>query len=497
MARSWQVAVAAALLHAAAAHAAPAAPGDTPCTAGTPDAPCSQGLVASGSLPAGTVDFMGDTLGSFSSMAVAPGSWRREGDTYTAVLWTLPDRGANDPEHGVFFDYAGRLNRFRLTVTPAAPGAARVGQVTLVPDGGLALKDFNGASFTGADPGQGTVTQQGVVLPSPASGTGQGKVSLDAESLQFIRGGGFYVGDEYAANVYRFDAAGRLQGVVQPPRAVQPVDADGRPAFTSLKPPATGRRNNQGIEGMSLSPDGRWLFVVPQSALVQDTRDGAVGRSSTRVLVYDTSKGTTPLQAARHYIVQLPVYDDAGRQGTPNRTAAQSEVRALDDHRFLMLARDSAGWGASDDKPVVFKRVLLVDTTHASNLAGTPYETGTASVLTPDGHLKEGLRPATWTSLVDLVDPQQLRRAGLSVRRGDDGLDQVSEKWEAMDLVPVLDPEHPYDWFLLVGNDNDFMARHCVMDGHACNAPIDNDNRILVFRLTLPGMRSTPATSHH
>ena len=63
---------------------------------------------------------------------------------------------------------------------------------------------------------------------------------------------------------------------------------------------------------------------------------------------------------------------------------------------------------------------------------------------------------------------------------------RLSEKWEAMDLLRALDPEHPDDWLLLVGNDNDFIARRCVMQGETCDSPLDNDNRVLVYRLTLP-----------
>ncbi|WP_160330882.1 hypothetical protein [Xanthomonas massiliensis] len=33
---------------------------------------------------------------------------------------------------------------------------------------------------------------------------------------------------------------------------------------------------------------------------------------------------------------------------------------------------------------------------------------------------------------------------------------------------------------------NDFIARHCVMQGQACDSAEDNDNRVLVYRLTLP-----------
>jgi hypothetical protein len=34
------------------------------------------------------------------------------------------------------------------------------------------------------------------------------------------------------------------------------------------------------------------------------------------------------------------------------------------------------------------------------------------------------------------------------------------------------------------------------MDGQRCDSPIDNDNRVLVYRLTLPGFRSTAAPNH-
>ncbi len=47
-----------------------------------------KGLVAAGRLPAGTVDFLGDTLGSFSSLAIQPGTWRRTARGYQGVLWT-------------------------------------------------------------------------------------------------------------------------------------------------------------------------------------------------------------------------------------------------------------------------------------------------------------------------------------------------------------------------------------------------------------------------
>ena len=435
----------------------------------------SHGLVGAGQLSADTVDFLGDTLGSFSSLQIAPGSWHRVGDHYEGILWTLPDRGRNDPSANLFFDYPARLLRFRVRFTP------QDGQFSLTPDGGIRLTDFRGRPFTGADPADATLVERGVSLPTPARGVGRGKVSLDAESLQFTRDGSFYVGDEYTANIYYFDRRGRLRGVIQPPAAIAPR-RHGQPFFGSLEAPETGRRNNQGPEGMALSPDGRTLFIVLQSALMQDSATGnAAGRVNARVLAYDVSNTPTPTQPTAHYVVTLAAYNDRGDGGPPNRTAAQSEIRALDSHRFLMLSRDGAGRGAESDAPIVYKSILLVDVTHATNLAGTAYETGTHSMLRDqhDTALSPSITPAQRAELINMVNPQQLARFGLSVAA-------LSEKWEALDLVPTLDTDHPNDYFLLVGNDNDFIARHCRMSGQSCDSAIDNDNRILVYRLTLP-----------
>ncbi|HEL3174679.1 TPA: esterase-like activity of phytase family protein [Stenotrophomonas maltophilia] len=447
-----------------------------------------KGLVAAGRLPAGTVDFLGDTLGSFSSLAVQPGTWKRTASGYEGVLWTLPDRGRNDPEAGLFYDYAGRVERMqlRIDVIRAKPGA--LGTLTMVPDKGVVLKDFNGQPFTGADPGEHTITQREVVLPSPASGAGAGKVSLDAESLQFTTDGHFYIGDEYTANVYYFDAQGHLQGVIVAPSAIRP-QREGKLAFGSLAPPQTGRRNNQGVEGMGLSPDGTRLFVALQSATLQDSAQGnAAGRINTRVLVYDVTASPTPQQPIGHYVMALPAYAHDGK-GKLDRTAAQSELRALDAHRFLLLARDGNGLGKDGDDPIVYKSVLLVDVADASNLAGSNYESGTASVLAdPAGTvLKDGIVPARSDELLNLLDRPQLARAGLDLntKRGPHaGL--LSEKWEAMDVLPALDPQHPNDVLLLIGNDNDFIARHCRMQGQSCDSAYDNDNRVLVYRFTLP-----------
>lgn len=103
--------------------------------------------------------------------------------------------------------------------------------------------------------------------------------------------------------------------------------------------------------------------------------------------------------------MQLPAYDDTGEDGAPNRTAAQSEVRALDGHSFFMLARDGAGVGAEGGAPIVYKKILLVD------LAGAVLQDGATPALRSD------IVPALTGELVDMLDPVQLARVGLTVER--------------------------------------------------------------------------------
>lgn len=449
----------------------------------------NQGLQGVGRLPASTRDFLGDTLGSFSSLAVDLASWRRVGDSYTGTLFTLPDRGYNNPDGGLFSDYAGRLNRFRLTFTPD-PGAnlpqstASQRQITLTPDGGLVLTDALGRRFSGLDPGAGTTTQFGTILPSAPTGPSAGRVSLDAEGLVRRLDGSFYVSDEYGANIYYFAANGQLQGVLGVPEALRPRTG-GQLNFNSITPPDTGRRNNQGFEALSLTPDGRSLVTILQSATLQDSGTSQQTRANTRILVYDIASNPVPTAPAREYVLQLPVYRDNGNGQAANRTAAQSEMLALNETQFLVLARDSNGLGTGNTTPIVYKSVLLVDIAGATNIAGSAFDT-TTTPISPGGTLRTDIRPVQTAEAVNLLNPVQLGRFGMNLNTNPATQTTLSEKFEAMGLVPVLSERAPNDYFLLVGNDNDFLTRQGRINGQSYDAGINNDSVILAYRLTLP-----------
>ncbi|WP_165184683.1 esterase-like activity of phytase family protein [Caulobacter soli] len=453
----------------------------------------NHGLVGVGRLPAATRDFRDETLGSFSSMALDAKSWRRLKDgSYTGVFWTLPDRGPNNIGGLDTTDYANRIHTHRFTFKPADSKGG--GKLTVTPTGGFLLLDQTGKPFTGKDPGPGTLTRDGITYPSPASGEGAGRISLDSEGLARLPDGGFYVSDEYAAGVYLFDRTGRQVGAIAAPPALAPM-ADGKLNFSAAKPPATGRRNNQGLEAAAVTPDGTRLITILQSATVQDTAGAdAATRNNTRILVYDITKTRTPKAPIGHYVLQLPTVRQKADGQPADVTAAQSEMVALNDHQFLVLSRDGNGRGTGKPYDGVFKSILLVDTRGATNLAGTPYEQ-TAKPVAKAGALVDGIAPVKQVELVNFLNPVQLARFGMNLSTTPSTPYTLSEKLEALALAPALDPKAPNDVFLFVGNDNDFETAKGRVNGQDFDASLtnadgsgvgDNDNVILVYRLTLP-----------
>ena len=451
------------------------------------------GIVGMGRVAAGTRDFNGDSIGAFSGMDINLSTWRRTATGYTGTLFGLPDRGPNGIGSVNFSDYAGRLNAYSMSFSPYTDAAtlpaatSSQNQLSLTQAGGLFLRDFNGNVTTGLDPGTGAasvITQNGIQLPGSATGPAAGKISLDAEAVRFLRDRSFYVSDEYGANVYYFDSTGKMQGVIRPPAALLPRDGTGSLSYSSLVDPVTGRRPNQGIEGMAVTPDGKRLVTLGQSATIQDSTGNQQDRTNTRLMIYDISTTKTPTTPIADYVMQLPIYTLNGGGGAPNRTAAQSEILALNGSQFLVLSRDGLGLGLTTGNSV-FKSVLLVTTTGATNIAGTSFET-TTTPIAPGGVLNSTITPVQQFEVVNLLNVTQLNKFGENLNNVTPNRLTLGEKWEGMALAPTLEEGKPQDFFLFVGNDNDFLSTTCRVNNEDCSQSVDSDAHVVIFRLTLP-----------
>jgi hypothetical protein len=402
----------------------------------------------------------------------------------------LPDRGFNGSGT---IDYRARINKLSVTFRPlddpqAVPLAQRQASVVATLVDTILLTDAAGEPLTGLDPTGVRLAANG--LPDLPQGP-NGRISIDTESLVLLPDGSFFIGDEYGPYVYRFSPTGRLLAAIRPPEAFIPKRRGGD-HFSSNNPgpgvqapepgtPETGRQNNQGFEGLTLTPGGRFLVVALQSATLQDGGTSAQTRRYARLLYYDILDLDRP-KLAREQVVPLPLFRIAdGRQ----RVAAQSELLALDETFFLLLCRDSGNGYGTDSAASRYRSIELVDTARATNIAGSPYD-GTVPVA-PNGKLADGVVAATLTRYIDINDTAELRKFGLHNGEPNDR-NNLSEKWEGMTLVPALDPANPGDYFLFITNDNDFITQNGYQAGAAYRdaSGLEVDTMLLVYRITLP-----------
>ncbi|RYD45866.1 MAG: esterase-like activity of phytase family protein, partial [Verrucomicrobiaceae bacterium] len=326
-------------------------------------------------------------------------------------------------------------------------------------------------------------------------GAQESLLSFDAEAIHLFEDGSGFVSDEYGTYIARFDSAKKITGITQLPGAAQPFRPAGTPNFDSVAAPTTGRRNNQGLEGMSVTPDGSRLFALLQSATVQDT-SGAnqQTRNNARLFVYDIvgANRENPVLVGE-YVVRLPQIDLNGDGSGLDGTAAQSEIVALGHSSFLMLPRDGNGMGKGTTLPIVFKSVQLVDFASATNIVGQ-YD-GAGQQISPSGVLRPEINAAAGVEIINMLQQDDLAKFGLNTNTNPSNTNTLNEKIEGMALVPDLSTPQSNDFFLFVANDNDFQSSDVKMLSNAgvvaskgdgrLNAGITNDAMFYVWRLTI------------
>jgi hypothetical protein len=465
----------------------------------------NDGLVGVARVPSNARDKYGETLGGWgSAMAFVPGSWKMKNGTYTGNLVAVPDRGWNT--QGTL-DFRGRTQHFKASFVPFY-GASTTAQNQLTLDYKTLTAMHLVKPTTGLDAVK--VLVGGGNFPDLPAGE-DGHLAVDNEGIVFTGDGTFWVSDEYGPYVYHYAAGGRLLNAIRPPEAFIPrrLDTHGNPVenFSANSPPigesynrgnpVSGRQNNQGFEGLAISPDGKTLSVLLQSALIQDlkTTDITHTRRNTRLLQYDITDPMHP-QLVHEYAVQLPTFTNAA--GNANLVAAQSELHALNNHQFMVLARDSSVGETFPATPAsVYRSVDLIDTDGATDLAApgvyAAYN-GPTGQIAPNGVLLPAIAPVAYQKFLNIDDNSQLNRFGLHNGAPNDSND-LYEKWESIDIEAVNDPAAPNDYFLFVASDNDFITQNGFMvqqNGSKTPQPYSDasgfnaDTLVLVYRVTLP-----------
>jgi hypothetical protein len=311
-------------------------------------------------------------------------------------------------------------------------------------------------------------------------GPGGKRVSVDSEGLALdTRDDGFWISDEYGPYIYKFNAQGRMTHAIQPPEAYLPR-RNGSLSFNSDSPPLynpqakpvpvdteSGRNNNQGFEGLTVSADGRMLYALLQSSLDQEGGPEKVSRSPVRLLVYDISAEEPVF--ANEYVVMLPKYWDYTQKNASKAygVASQSEIHRLASGDFLVLARDSGFGRGQKHTRSVYRHAdvfSLKGDTSATDLKGKKnYDDASGAIASSEGVLFPGIVPAEYCSFVDYNVNSELAKFRLQ-NGGPSDQFLLNEKWESLAVVPANPSAGAVhrigeEYFLFSFSDNDFMTQ--------------------------------------
>jgi len=348
-------------------------------------------------VPADTLDLSGDPialnqrLGMFSDLYYDP-----NGNQW----WGLSDRGAG----GGTLPYDTRVQQFTIDVNPTTGAISNFHVVQTVeftdPTGAL---HFNG------------------LAPSPTNVLGR---ALDPEGFVVNpTNGKFLVSDEYGPSLYEFNRNGTLARTFTTPDNLIPRNGTtGVPNFADDTGNTKGKTTNRGFEGLAISPDGKFVYAMLQSAMLDE---GAGNGTYNRIVKFDNATG----KAVAQYAYQM---DTAG-QGR-----GVSALVALNDHEFLVLERNNRGVGVASNLTPPMKIVYKIDITGASDVSGI--------VLPASGPLPSGFTAVTKSATPFFtIDANTLAAFG----------NRVPEKWEGLTIGPRLSDGQ---YMLLTGTDNDFSV---------------------------------------
>ena len=256
------------------------------------------------------------------------------------TYYMLTDRGPNLKAPGgikVFpkADYAPQIGLFKVV------------DGLLIKEKVITLKDKDGNNLTG--------------LPNPIGfgGTGEiakdldgndlslSKTGVDPEGIVALEDGSFWVSDEYGPHIIHFDSEGKT---------IERINPFGSGHGGRALPKVFGnRRPNRGMEGLTITPDGKTLVGIMQTAMYNPPADKDNIKSNSRIsriITFDIETGDTK---------QYVYIQEAA-------SLSNSEIRAVSNTEFIVLERDGKFWGDQVD-PAVFKRFYHIDLSKATDVS--------------------------------------------------------------------------------------------------------------------------------
>ncbi|SFM89903.1 Esterase-like activity of phytase [Chitinophaga sp. YR627] len=301
--------------------------------------------------------------------------------TQKDVFYMLTDRGSNvagQVANSIIIgkpDFIPQIGKFRLK-----DGKLILEQV-------IELKNAAGDKLNG--------------LPNPAGMGASGEIAydlngniltpspdgIDSEGLVAAADGTFWISDEYGPHIVHIDATGKT---------IERINPFGTGTGNRKLPAVfTNRRANRGMEGLTITPDGKTLVGMMQSPMYNPSKTAVANSTVLRILTFDIATAATKQYA---YLM-----DNTSLTGV-------SEIVAVNSTTFLTLERDGLFGGATTN-PATFKKVFKIDLSNATDISdpangatGKLYNGKTVEELNDVAGLKgAGITPVTKTVVLDLL----------------------------------------------------------------------------------------------
>ncbi|NMG09073.1 esterase-like activity of phytase family protein [Brasilonema sp. UFV-L1] len=356
-------------------------------------------------------------------------------DRFNNVYYGLSDRGPG----GGTISYNTRVQKFSLDVDPKTGAISNFKVLKTI----TFTKD--GQNFNGLNPR---------LLNGDARNLG---LSFDPEGFAVGPNGHFYVSDEYGPSIYEFKPDGSFLRAFTIPENLIPKEANGNVNYVDGRPTiTTGRQDNRGFEGLTLSPDGTKLYGMLQGPLVNEGSPDGRRSGNLRIVEFETKTGKSTAQ----YIYQLeslaeineriPGEDNDFGANSQGRNIGISSITALNEQEFLVLERDNRGFGVDainglvdapteTPPPVGSKRVYKINISGATDVSGIS--------LADTNTLPAGVNPVSKSLFLDIA-------AVLSPENPGDWT-KIGEKMEGLVIGPRLKDG---SYALLIGTDNDYSV---------------------------------------
>ncbi|MGE0228486.1 MAG: esterase-like activity of phytase family protein [Dehalococcoidia bacterium] len=305
--------------------------------------PVRLGAFENAARPGTVADDHGINIGGLGS-----GLWHDPTDPPT-VFWTITDRGPNGQIP------VGSENRRTFPVPDFSPAIVKVevqGQ-KLVPVKTLVLTGTSGKPITG-------LSNRDGVDEVPYDYAANQKLNynqsgLDTEDLVHTTAGEFWTVDEYSPSLVRIDATGKvLKRYV--PVGVQLPSAD-YTVVEALPAILAKRTANRGFEGLTISPDGKTLYMAVQSPLRHPNREIGDASRNTRILAFDIASE----KVTAEYVYQFQPYTEFN---APRASEMKISALAAIDATSLLV----------DERTDPVAKLYRIDLTKATNVLGTKWD---------------------------------------------------------------------------------------------------------------------------